>query len=972
MDNDILDLAELAAKSYDPTIDADLAELNEIEISDDLISSRVMYNDQDYTPEEQFKHEIIEENRLALKLIADQRMKDSLILLKRCEARIVQEIKVRGQTPFYMKLLSITLTNIAFYCRKKGIYQIALKYLARVLQIEKNALDQKVTLASTYLNISSILSNLNKHKESYKYCSIANRMYLDIKEASIQGGKSDASEKTGLVSSYLNMATNMENLGNFKAALSHANEGFHFALVELGIKHPLAQNIRTYLEKLTRRIESTAKKQSMNGRENAFGSHRYRQDDDHSRSVTVDQRNKRGSGSEESAYDESYAGLPGLSVKRAKTIDKPRRYDNDILLVDIKPARPKSNVKSELSTLIEDLKVPQSIKEKYAPQAPKSGMGSMTSQKPKSMLRSNRPLPPKPFNPLFVPNYGAESHYSMAYPVDPSFGEMRHQPQTIPGYYRAQTPIQVNPMHPSGMMQLPPRLPPTHQHQPPISHMPLPAGVYGYQPNQTGSFGQSSHATTLPPHFTSGYMNQTFESQPSYGYSQPQINFEGSHHTTQSQPHGNQIGLPRLPRLPEIGEVSDHRDPSRTATQAYSVSVMPKGQMTVMLENRHPLKSGPNLASTTGATSRADPNLSSLEINASDFITNDSLKSKSDQEDGSKIQPQPKAPLNFNRLDTIHIDLRPKGHKKTETPRSTNMPLPKEVIPSPAPARQPHQASNKPISGPREGSNSTQEVKSIDTDRLSENHRDQDNFSKKAVTFDENEKRSISQESELGLQDTITSRWQVNVEFAERKTSNKDDGQKVAQKPPPKNPTPPQKDINLPKTIKTPKEQPIQLPPPQNKASPQSLTKSQIYSQHTFRGPDHDGSLVNKTEVESVDLNEPLHPESKADRLNDKYRPKMDKIKEEPSLTDSKFLSMVDSHIGASTFTKGAQQGQPSNKSKFQITDVDMPDDGNYTPDKSSGARTNFNASNASIEDSKPSKPPMVTRSQLIPRPTHR
>lgn len=979
LDADILDLADLAARSHDPTVDADLAELNEIEISEDMVSSRHRYDNFDLSPEEQFKREVIDDNKLALRLLNDGRQKDALNLLKRCEARVVQQIQTRGQMPFFMKLLSITLTNIAFYCRKKGIYQVALKYLARVLQIEKHALDQKVTLASTYLNISSILANLGKHKESYKYCAIANRMYLDIKEAAIEGGPSDPAEKTGLVSSYLNLATNCEQLGNFKAALSHANEGYHFALVELGPKHPLSVNVSSYLERLTKQMEHTAKKQSNNSRDNAFGSHRFRRDDDHSRGITLDYKGKRRSGSEQSGYDDdSFSGLPGISVKRAKTIEKPRRFENDIVLVDIKPSRPKSNVKSELNTLIENLKIPKGIKDKYAPQAPKSGMGILTAPKKPGLLRPGRNPnnpPPRQFNPLFVPNYGAESIYQMNYPQSTFSDPLDSR---LP-YYRAQTPIQHTQLYTMSSVQSQPMqtpVPTAQEMSMPSNHgFPMqtrlpPANNYSYgQPpqsnfGQTGSFGGQSTSQGSQGG-QSGMAHQFDHSGVGYSsYQQPGQIFQGNHphsstfHETSQLGQGGQgqgqaqLGMmPKLPRLPDI-EANEQILASRVhqPPATYSITVPPRGQ---------PLPAYPAPWATHNPPAAQGDSQTSKTVNSPTYqnaITASALltynaSGVSGTDDGNTLPatqqnpPQPPQPpsfseskpkLNFNRLDAIHIDLRPKSTtaaRKDEHQRQ-------EVL------------QTKKTDGKDSNSRSDSEVRSLEA--TDESKKDGGRLFKKTVGFDEAEKYSLSQESENGMLDSAQQKWQVNVQYAERKNMDREDGQRVAKK-------------NDSKTVTPPKSEAKSNTQSTNSSLTQSTLINYQYqtkNPYTMKGSD---SVISKTEVESVDLSDGQpYKETKVDRLNEKYKPKMDKIKEEPSLADSKFLSMLDSHMGGSSNLKSPRRGEDSERKNYQITDVDMPDDGNFSGNKSDGNRTNFNASVASSEELKNQKPPMVTRSQVV------
>lgn len=104
------------------------------------------------------------------------------------ERNLVARLRAEGNDPLLMKLLSVTLNNLACYNKREGRFQISLRYLARVLQIEKYALDDNRALASTYLNVSAILSNLKKHKDALKFARRANEMYMREKERLLNEG----------------------------------------------------------------------------------------------------------------------------------------------------------------------------------------------------------------------------------------------------------------------------------------------------------------------------------------------------------------------------------------------------------------------------------------------------------------------------------------------------------------------------------------------------------------------------------------------------------------------------------------------------------------------------------------------------------------------------------------------------------------------------------------------------------------
>lgn len=106
---------------------------------------------------------------------------------------------------------------------------------------------------------------MGKYPESYNLAKKANGMFLQLKEDQIsrldsnnhpEGAQSEAdlSVKVNLVISYFNMAIAAECTGSKKIALEHASQGYHFALVDLGPEHPLADNLQKYVDKLATEV----------------------------------------------------------------------------------------------------------------------------------------------------------------------------------------------------------------------------------------------------------------------------------------------------------------------------------------------------------------------------------------------------------------------------------------------------------------------------------------------------------------------------------------------------------------------------------------------------------------------------------------------------------------------------------------------------------------------------------------------
>ena len=196
---------------------------------------------------EDVEQAILDLNSQALGLLKQEDNPASFRLLKHAERLAVSNMRTH---PRVLQLLSVTLNNIACYYKKNKCHQIALRYLTRVLQIEKTtACDEKQT-ASTYLNISAILSCMGKHADALKFAKKANLMYLKAKEKQLEdeAGSQDVSFHTNFIISFFNIATELLNLGRRREAKDIYRQGWEFSKIELGEDHQLTQKLREISE----------------------------------------------------------------------------------------------------------------------------------------------------------------------------------------------------------------------------------------------------------------------------------------------------------------------------------------------------------------------------------------------------------------------------------------------------------------------------------------------------------------------------------------------------------------------------------------------------------------------------------------------------------------------------------------------------------------------------------------------------
>lgn len=95
----------------------------------------------------------------------DPQLKAAFEQLKYAEAVLLANSTEQDNTA----LLAVTCNNLGCYYKKVGKYHGALSYLRRALKMEVEMKTDEVTVASTHLNICSILSKLGKHDKAVQH-----------------------------------------------------------------------------------------------------------------------------------------------------------------------------------------------------------------------------------------------------------------------------------------------------------------------------------------------------------------------------------------------------------------------------------------------------------------------------------------------------------------------------------------------------------------------------------------------------------------------------------------------------------------------------------------------------------------------------------------------------------------------------------------------------------------------------------
>ncbi len=167
--------------------------------------------------------------------------------LKAAERQVLGLLRGIGPHAAVCKLLTVTLNNLACYQKKRGLFRSALRYLSQILWIEKFFLKDDACLASTYVNLSTILSSIGKHREALQFGKKALSLYTAQSsretERSRQAQESPSNTSLALVICYVNLATECIHLGLKRDAEAFAQQGAERGGRLLPARHPLLERL---------------------------------------------------------------------------------------------------------------------------------------------------------------------------------------------------------------------------------------------------------------------------------------------------------------------------------------------------------------------------------------------------------------------------------------------------------------------------------------------------------------------------------------------------------------------------------------------------------------------------------------------------------------------------------------------------------------------------------------------------------
>ena len=179
--------------------------------------------------------QILRCNRLAMESLRNEDMANTLKILNEAQ-ELLKDVSTENQ------VWGITFNNLGCYFKKTKEYETALKHFNKALEIEIKRPNESITLAGTYLNISSIYSELSIHEQALKY---------GLKSLNLLSGSIDKDINiwTSIVVSHHCVALEYEFLNKKQEALNMYRSGWEIAKEKLGKNHKLSISMKKSIEK---------------------------------------------------------------------------------------------------------------------------------------------------------------------------------------------------------------------------------------------------------------------------------------------------------------------------------------------------------------------------------------------------------------------------------------------------------------------------------------------------------------------------------------------------------------------------------------------------------------------------------------------------------------------------------------------------------------------------------------------------
>lgn len=179
--------------------------------------------------------EVLRINKLAMEKLRESLPTEALTLLNSAQ-EILTQVSIESQ------VWGITFHNLGCYFKKTRDLDMARKYFSKALEIFSKKPSDPLTISGTYLNLSSVYSDLNSHEKALSFTFKALNLLNNSSEKSLN-------LSTSLIISYHSAGQEYEFLNKKHDALSMYRQGWELAKDRLGKAHKLTLSLKKTLDK---------------------------------------------------------------------------------------------------------------------------------------------------------------------------------------------------------------------------------------------------------------------------------------------------------------------------------------------------------------------------------------------------------------------------------------------------------------------------------------------------------------------------------------------------------------------------------------------------------------------------------------------------------------------------------------------------------------------------------------------------
>jgi tetratricopeptide (TPR) repeat protein len=179
--------------------------------------------------------EILRLNQLAMEKLCSGFMSEALTILNECQ-ELLKSVNLNSEA------WGVTFSNLGCYFKKTKDYKTALSHFAMALEVFLTKPFDVLSLSSTYINLSSMHSELKQHEQAVSCCIKAQSL---LKNAQAK----DQAHIIALVASYHCLGKELNFLNRKIEAVNIFKEGWEIAKSMLGKEHKLSISMRRVVER---------------------------------------------------------------------------------------------------------------------------------------------------------------------------------------------------------------------------------------------------------------------------------------------------------------------------------------------------------------------------------------------------------------------------------------------------------------------------------------------------------------------------------------------------------------------------------------------------------------------------------------------------------------------------------------------------------------------------------------------------